>query len=362
MKIRPYKAVLQELAKTELLPDTGYNVQKALEDANTIKQKVCTQGYDVVAKQTKLLSKYHGINGIMYNKKDLTKLVACGLVINGCDLYGQDGHWYNVALHCTVNHSKGFGNGMRIVGVHDYLKYTDHLSDTNDFFARFGLPQNIVDIHRYDGDVKAVTGSRTDIGKKGYNLSIFTSGNYDFARPRKYRLKQGKSTLGGNTKSGRFRFNISKGPGGKSIFIERAIMLLTLAYTGEFPVYINNNMNAPEKYTDALSNIQANVTTGNAAYNTALDIANGWNGVRFECVEPVLKEDNSTHAQSIRTVSEIVNKHLKLKYGEKAVVSFSANDKVIEEGCKQYRANKGESLEYLLFRYIVSVCNIYIVS
>lgn len=361
MKIRQYKAMLQEIANTELLPDPGYSVQKALEDANTIKQKVCTQGYDVIAKQTKLLSKYPGINGIMYNKKDLTKLVACGLVINGCDLYEQDGHWYNVALHVTVNHSKGFGNGMQIVGVHDYLKYTDHIGDITEFFARFGLPQNIVDIHRYDGDVKAVTGSRTDIGKKDYNLSIFTSGNYDFARPRKYRLKQGKSTLGGNTKSGRFRLNISKGPGGKSIFIERAIMLLTLAYTGEFPVYINN-MNAPEKYTDALSNIQANVTTGNAAYNTAQHIANGWNGVRFECVEPVLKDDNSTHAQSIRTVSEIVNKHLKLKYGEKAVVSFSANDKVIEEGCKQYRANKGDSLEYLLFRYIVSVCNIYIVS
>lgn len=359
MKIELYKAVLQEIANTELLPNPGYNVMKALKKAKGLEHLVCTQDFDIVAEQEKLLS--HGINKLMYSSKKLTKLVACGLVINKCDLYEHKGHKYNVALHILANHSKGFGNGLEIVGVDEYLKCAD-IGDTNEFFARFGLPQNIVDIHRYNGDVKALTCSRPDVGKEGCNLSIFTSCNYGFARLRKYGLKQGKSTLGGNDGHGRFRFNISRGSGGKSIFIERAIMLLTLSYTNEFPVYINNNMNAPEKYIDALGNIQANVTTGNANYYTALDIAKGWNGVRFECVEPVLDEDNSRHAQSIRTVSEIVNKHLKLKYGEKAVVSFSANDKVIEEGCKQYRAYKDKSLEYLLFRYIVSVCNIYVVD
>lgn len=360
MIISKYKAILQEIATTKLLPNPGYDTRKAVKKAKGLEHQVCTQGLDIVAKQAKLLFK-HGINKIMYNKKLLTKLVAYGLVINKCGIYEHDGHSYNTALHVTVNHSKGFVNGMQIVGAHEYLQCAG-LGDTNKFFAGFGLSQNIVELHwDNNGDVKAVTGSRTDVGKNGYNLSIFTSDKYGFAKPKKYRLKQGKSTLGGNTKSGRFRFTVPLGHGGKSILIERAIMLLTLAFTNEFPVYINNNINAPEVYKDALSCIQANVTTGNANHNIALDIANGFNGVRFECVEPVLSEDNKLHSSSIRTVSEIVNNNLKLAYGLKAVVSFSANDKVIEEICKQCRAYKNSALEWLLFRYIVSVCNIYVV-
>ena len=349
MRIAVAKARLQGLVKT-LKPGAGYNTKKAVKKAKGLEHLVCTQGYDIVAEQAKLLLK-HGINKVMFEKKLLTKLVPYGLVINNCGLYSHKGHDYCVALHCTVNYLNGNGKDIDIVGIDDYLKCID-LGKANGFLAKFALPINTVDITKDgNGHITSVTGCRRDFRDNEYNLS-FNVVKDEFQRPGQSSTPT--SIIGGND-NGRFRFNIPVGTGGSKVLYERGVMILTLCHTNEFPVFINN-INGT--FEDGLKAMQANVMTGNAQYSTAQKHANGWNGIR--CVEPVLSGDNGSHAQSIETVSEIVNKYLNLGHG-KAVVAFSANDKVIEKLCNTYRSNRDEQLAYLLYRYIISVCDIYLV-
>lgn len=349
MRIAVAKARLQGLVKT-LKPGAGYKTKKAVKKAKGFEHLVCTQGYDIVAKQAKLLLD-HGINEVMFKKKLLTKLVAYGLVINNCGLYSYQGHDYCVALHCTVNYLNGNGKDIDIVGIDDYLKCTD-LGKANEFLAKFALPINTVNVTKDDnGHITSVTGCRRDFRDNEYNL-LFNTVKDEFQRPGQSSTPT--SIIGGND-NGRFRFNVPVGSGGSKVLFERGIMIMVLASANEFPVFINN-INGT--FEDGLKAMQANVMTGNAQYSTALDIAKGWNGIR--CVEPVLSGNNGRHAQSIETVSEIVNKYLNLGQG-KAVVAFSANDKVIEELCNTYRSNKDEQLAHFLFRYIISVCDIYLV-
>ena len=353
MRIAIAKARLQGLVKT-LKQGAGYNTKKAVKKAKGLEHLVCTQEYDIVAKQAKLLLD-HGINKIMFKKKLLTKLVAYGLVINNCGLYSYQGHDYSIALHCTVNHLIGNGKDIGIVGVDEYLKCTD-IAKANEFLAKFALPINTVNVTKDDnGHITSVTGCRRDFRDNEYNLS-FNVVKDEFQRPGNYSAQSGtpKNIIGGND-NGRFRFNIPVGSGCSRVLYERGVMILTLCHTNEFPVFINN-INGT--FEDGLKSMQANVMTGNAQHDTSLDIAKGWNGIR--CVEPVLSNNNGRHAQSIGTVSEIVNKYLNLGQG-KAVVAFSANDKVIEELCNVYRSYKDEQLAYFLFRYIISVCDIYLV-
>lgn len=349
MKIAIAKARLQGLVKT-LKQGVEYNTGKAVKKAKGLEHLVCTQEYDIVAKQAKLLLD-HGINKIMFKKKLLTKLVAYGLVINNCGLYSYQGHDYSIALHCTVNHLIGNGKDIGIVGVDEYLKCIN-LGKANDFLAKFALPINTVDVTKDDnGHIMNVTGCRRDFRDNEYKL-LFNVVKDEFQRPGQSSTPT--SIIGGND-SGRFRFNIPVGTGGSKVLYERGLMILTLCHTNEFPVFINN-INGT--FEDGLKAMQANVMTGNAQYSSAQKYANGWNGIR--CVEPVLSGDNGIHAQSIETVSEIVNKYLNLGQG-KAVVAFSANDKVIEWLCNKYRSDGDEQLAYFLFRYIISVCDIYLV-